>query len=744
MNKIEKKSRKILEIFRKQVFPGLAYLTVVILFVGVVQAVVPGSRDFSFGQLGKAIPVTTAPNGVDIYSIAVQSDGKVVAVGTDRFYIANGSENISVRRYNTDGTPDTSFGNNGVFIYDHFGQLDAAYSVVIQSDGKIVVVGGGFRESSNFPPNPNNIKGIKILRLLPNGTFDSTFGTNGFAYENFNMAIIPRSIFIQPDGKIVIAGTDYSTRILVSRFNANGSVDSGFGTNGAVVFNNFNESELKITPQTDGKIVVVALNDPGADSLIRLNPNGSMDTEFAGGGQTQITLGDRFSVPELAVQQDNKILVSVYRYGQSLPVIQRYNPDGSVDSSFNPSHGDVLSDRGCVNCTKSVSKILPLPDGKFYTVGNVYGYTYGTFAKPIISVSRYLENGTIDQTFGFRGTYFLLDSIGNPSVYNNNQFFYTSDAALQADGKVVISTYKDVRRILVTKTPGSMRADFDGDRRTDVSVFRPSSGAWYYLKSSTNNSAFSGFFFGINTDVLLPGDYNYDLKTDASVYRSSDNYHYTQPSRTNEGYTGNISFGLSSDVRVPADYDGDGYTDVAVFRPSNGNWIIRYSQQTPLPRGSDQYINTTVAFGFGTDIPVPADYDGDGKADIAVFRPSNGVWYILRSSDGGFTAIQFGLGTDKLVPGDYDGDGKADIAVIRDGNWYVLRSADNSFYGITWGFGTDKAVPGDYDGDGKFDFAVYRPSDGAWYILKSSDSSFQAYIFGASEDIPIPFLFTKN
>ena len=713
---------------------GFSACLIAVFCVNHVQAVIPGSRDFTFGSLGKVTPVTSAPNGVDINSVAVQPDGKVVVVGVDKFSVAGGDYNISVRRYNAVGMPDTSFGNNGVFIYDHVGQHEIGYNVALQSDGKIVVVAGGDRNWNTS----NNVKGFKILRLLPNGGFDPTFGTNGFAFESFNVAVIPRSMFIQPDGKIVIAGTDYLSRILVARFNSDGSVDTGFGTNGAVIFNDFNDSELKIAQQADGKIVVLAFKNSNPNLLIRLNSDGSMDTGFGSNGQIEITFGNIYSFPQLAIQPDGKIFVSVNGgSGQQIPIIQRFNSDGTVDSNFNPNYGEILADRGCVNCTKSIVRILHLPDGRFYTVGNVIGYTNGIYSKPIISVTRYLENGAIDPSFGFRGTYFLLDSIGNPN--DTQQWGAVSDATLQPNGKIVISTYKDVRRILVTEAPAPVRADFDGDRRTDPSVFRPSTGAWYYLKSTTNT--LDGLFYGLGTDIPLPGDYNYDLKTDPSVYRTSNNTHYTNNSQPNDWYNGNAIFGMTGDIRVPADYDGDGYTDLAVFRPSNGTWIIRYSQQTPKPESSLQYLNTTIQFGQSGDVPVPADYDGDCRADLAVFR--GGAWYILRSSDNAFVGLQFGLSQDKPIPADYDGDGKSDIAVFRDGNWYMLRSADNSFYGVTWGFGTDKPVPGDYDGDGKYDVAVYRPSEGAWYILNSANSSFRAEIFGKAEDLPIPYLYFK-
>ena len=240
--------------------------------------------------------------------------------------------------------------------------------------------------------------------------------------------------------------------------------------------------------------------------------------------------------------------------------------------------------------------------------------------------------------------------------------------------------------------------------------------------------------------MLAPSDYNYDLKTDLSVYRPSRNAWYISPSLPTAGGNGGGVFGQSGDVSVPEDYDGDGYTDMAVFRP-NGTWNIRFSSLS-----YDRFIppyDVSFPWGLGTDKPVPADYDGDGRADLAVFRPSNGTWYILRSSDGLVTSVQFGLGTDKTAQGDYDGDLKTDVAVFRNGDWYVLRSSDNGVVGISWGVGTDNPVPGDYDGDGKFDFAVFRPSSGAWYVLKSSNGSVIGQSWGTSGDIPIPYTFVR-
>ena len=190
---------------------------------------------------------------------------------------------------------------------------------------------------------------------------------------------------------------------------------------------------------------------------------------------------------------------------------------------------------------------------------------------------------------------------------------------------------------------------------------------------------------------------------------------------------------------LTVDYDSDGKTDISVWRPGDGVWYIR--------RSSDQAV-ATQAWGLGSlyDIPVPGDYDGDGKTDIAVWRPGDGVWYIRRSSDQEVTTQAWGLGSldDIPVPGDYDGDGKADVAVWRpgDGVWYIWRSSDQGVTTQAWGLGSldDIPVPGDYDGDGKTDIAVWRPGDGVWYIRRSSDQVVvtQAWGLGSLGDIPMP------
>ena len=268
--------------------------------------------------------------------------------------------------------------------------------------------------------------------------------------------------------------------------------------------------------------------------------------------------------------------------------------------------------------------------------------------------------------------------------------------------------------------------DFDGDHKTDISIFRPSVGEWYYQRSS--NGGVYGAQFGSSTDKPVPGDFTGDGRADIAFWRPSTGEWFVLRSEDSTYYA--FPFGSTNDIPRPADYDGDGKADAAVYRPSISTWFIL--------RSSDGGV-TSVPFGISSDVPVPADYDGDGKADVAIWRSGPGEWWVYRSSNQTVFAAQFGSSTDKPVPGDYTGDGKADVAFYRpsEGSWYVIRSEDSSYYAFPFGNSTDKPVPADYDGDGRFDAAVFRPSDTNWYILKST-GGVQIQPFGLANDIPLP------
>ena len=310
---------------------------------------------------------------------------------------------------------------------------------------------------------------------------------------------------------------------------------------------------------------------------------------------------------------------------------------------------------------------------------------------------------------------------------------------LDGDGKedLISGNGQDVYFLRNTSNPGTLSfapltvfpnlfvlpietGDINGDGKKDVVARNLYSGSFISVLKNTTNSAVNltpsqNFAVGGNTNqgsptTLLVADLDNNGKLDIVNGFSSP-------------FIGTISVLLNqqcvSSSNTTFDFDGDGKADQAVFRSTNQVWYLLRSQSG----------FTAAQFGISTDKITPADFDGDGRTDIAVFR--DGVWYLLRSQLG-FTAIQFGQAGDVPVPADYDGDGKADVAVYRNGVWYILQS-QLGFTAFQFGISTDKPVPADFDADGKTDAAVYR--DGVWYMLRSLQG-FTAIQFGIASDKP--------
>jgi parallel beta-helix repeat protein len=253
-----------------------------------------------------------------------------------------------------------------------------------------------------------------------------------------------------------------------------------------------------------------------------------------------------------------------------------------------------------------------------------------------------------------------------------------------------------------------LSADFDADGRTDLAVYRGSTGQWLVARS-TAGFLQQGWGAPSLGDTPVPADFDGDGKADIAVYRKASGQWIILNSAT--GTVSVVQWGAPSldDVPVPADYDGDNRADIAVYRRTTGDWFIRLSTG-----GSWQARWGAPSLG---DVPVPQDYDGDARTDLAVYRSANGQWFILQST-GGSTAIGWGAPSlrDTPVPADYDGDGKADVAIARaqTGEWFIRRSTGGTIVGM-WGLG-DARVPADYGGVGRAQIAIWQSASGTWLI----------------------------
>jgi uncharacterized delta-60 repeat protein len=637
------------------------------------------------------------------------------------------------------GTLDTSFGVGGGMLVSPTSQYDSPNKVFILPNGKILIAGNGIWVSFHiYSPTPI------LIRLNPDGMPDSTFGTNGSGSVNTQLGnFYALDTILQPDGKIVMVGganMSWNTPardFAIIRFNSDGSRDTSFGTNGLVItgIGGSYDTAVGVVYLPDGKLLVSGFTygtqtSPGAIDFVRYNADGTLDQTFGEGGIIYYLTGSINSTPGISGMvrlPDGKLLINAPGY------FARFNADTTLDTTFGTDGYAYGVPGGTMNFQ---------PDGKIL----ISGYATQQCCEYVFSLSRFKQDGSPDVNFGTNGTVL--------TPFRRNTTGYAEAVAVQA-------AVKSNGDIVVVGSARLINTLFNGDRTSAMAVAAYTSTGTLIAKTAIAFPPYpesNGYAIAVQPDdkIIIAGpagadagiarlltvtndprpyrriyDFDADLRTEMMIYRPGSG---GVPSVWyNFGYSEAPAFGQEGDIITPADFNDDGKTDIAVFRPSNGTWYIASNNNDPLNNF------TSVQWGQNGDVPVAGDYDGDGKADVAVFRPSNGYWYILYSADNSLKAAPFGLSGDKPVVGDYDGDGKCDVAVWRpsNGTWYIVKSSTGEVQIVQFGADGDIPAQNDYNGDNKTDLVVFRPATGIWYTSTDPATNYGAVQFGRSGDIPI-------
>jgi uncharacterized delta-60 repeat protein len=598
-----------------------------------------------------------------------------------------------------------------------------------------------------MPPGTTNT-GMSFSRLNTDGSFDPAFSSNGrriYSFTGFNTT--GRGIVILADGTSIGVGNISDGRAVAIKMTDAGS-DQTFGSSGAFtsLFGTSGASFNAVAVLSDGSII--AAGSAGGNFLVaKLTPAGALDGTFGSGGFVTTDFGGTDVAAGVAIQPDGKI-VAGGRTGNAT-ALARYSATGALDSSFG-TNGKVVS--VIVNGNPGYpNEILLQPDGKIVGIGIA---APNGFERHLLV--RYTASGALDPTFGTNGV--------AGGYFGNPQEFLTGGKIL-ANGKIIAVGYVGRNATI---------ARYNADGSVDRSFLCGGFG-WVYFNSnltlsyfydvavqadgkyvavgqatsptvSQNSFAFARFNAAATPTQCAPADFDRDGVSDISVIRPDNGagnsvWYKTYSSGVSNNFEFNYSsqFGLATDKYAPADYDGDGKTDLAVWRENvAGNqayfWILNSTNSTVR----------TEPFGLTGDKLTVGDWDGDGQADLSVYRDGAQSYFFYRGSfnnpNADITYLPWGVSGDQPLRGDFDGDGKSDPAVYRaaDQTWYLRNSSNGQTVYRYFGLASDRLVPADYDGDGRTDVAVFRPSNAVWYILNSSNSQVSYQTFGLATDSPAP------
>lgn len=396
---------------------ALSGAILLVLVISTLVQAAPGDLDPTFDGDG-LVTTDIASSNDRAYGMAIQPDGKIVTTGSAFFFGGGGERDVALTRHNPNGSLDTSFDADGKVTTDFSaGSSDIGRDVAIQTDGKIVIAGGALGD-------------FALARYNADGSLDTSFDGDGKLMTDFGGTGDAHAVAVQSDGKIVAAGGGPGDFALV-RYNADGSLDTTFDGDGKATtdFGGTSDTARAMAIQSDGKIL--ALGDgQGNFALARYNADGSLDTTFDTDGKVMTDFGEYEEGHGVALQADGKIVVvgrvdvlGVLDFG-----LARYNADGTLDTTFD-GDGKVTTDFGSGN-DRAFGVVIQI-DGKIVVAGCA-----GVMCEDDndhVGLARYNPNGSLDATFGGGDGKVTTDFSASTN--------WAHAVALQKDGRIVVAGF---------------------------------------------------------------------------------------------------------------------------------------------------------------------------------------------------------------------------------------------------------------------------------------------------------------
>jgi uncharacterized delta-60 repeat protein len=563
-----------------------------------------GEMDSSFGTGGRVLTdMGSQGRDEEVRAVALQSDGKIVAAGlTGKLSLPPNATDFAVARYNPNGTLDTSFSGDGRFTLDFGGTEEFALDLAVQSDGKIVVAGtvttvggGGSRD-------------FALIRLNPGGTLDTSFDTDGIVRTDIaNSSDDAHAVAVQPNGKIVAGGSAGLGSFALARYNADGSLDETFDTDGKLFTDSGASGEERILDlafaadtQVDKKIVVAGeVNNNFA--VARYNANGSLDTNtdadptahFDTDGVQTTDFGSIDEAFGLVVAGDNKVTAAGRTFAGNDGIdfaLARYNASGALDTSFS-SDGKKITDFG--DTGDGAEGIALQPDGKAVVAG-----ASGERSSPggRFALARYTTSGNLDSTFSLNGRVASVVSTGGNDV--------AEAVALQPDGKTVAAGSSPdpggngtATSMVRYNKNGTLDTSFGGDGKVLTELEVSTEGQAVAVRPDGKILVAAG----IRTGVVRFGLFRYNPNGTLDTSFSSDGIQTS-------GFGDNVS----SPQAIALQPDGKVLVAGIVFFGGDQDFaVVRYNANGSLDTtfGGDGRVTTPI--GQGTDRATAMTLQGD-------------------------------------------------------------------------------------------------------------------------------------